>query len=86
MFKGPDTGYPVILHGDELITPMNKVQNVTKTELSSLPMMDSGIGSRPGSDTLIKVIALLTDKLDKMIDQLEDSVDIQDKILTEARN
>ena len=65
---------------------MNKVQNVTKTELSSLPMMDSGIGSRPGSDTLIKVIALLTDKLDKMIDQLEDSVDIQDKILTEARN
>jgi hypothetical protein len=86
MFKGPDTGYPVILHGDELITPMNKVQNVTKTELSSLPMLDSGVGSRPGSATLIKVIALLTDKLDKMIDTLEDSVDIQDKILTEARN
>jgi hypothetical protein len=79
LFQGPDTGYPVILHGDELITPMNKVQDVTKTELSALPMMDSGTGS--GSSDISNIIGILSDKLDTMISKLSDSNDIQDKLL-----
>jgi len=88
LFKGPDTGYPVILHGEELITPMNKVQNVTKTEISSLPTMDSGSGSDSGESSislLAEMIEMLSDKLDTMIDRLDTSNSIQDDLLKYSR-
>lgn len=89
LFKGPDTGYPVILHGEELITPINKVQDVTKTELSSLPAMDSGTKtstSEPYMDTgLTDMIEMLSEKLDTMIDRLDTSNDIQDNLLKYSR-
>jgi hypothetical protein len=88
LFKGPDTGYPVILHGEELITPMNKVQDVTKKELSSLPMMDSGSGSGSSESSislLAEMIEMLSDKLDTMIDRLDTSNSIQDDLLKHSR-
>jgi hypothetical protein len=82
LFSGPSTGYPVILHDDELITPMNKVQNVSKTELSSLPMMDSGSG---GMDGMSDMIEMLSEKLDTMINRLDTSNSIQDDLLKYSR-
>lgn len=89
LFKGPDTGYPVILHGEELITPINKVQEVTKTELSALPAMDSGSSSTPSVDnsmatTMASMMELLSEKLDIMIDKLETGNELQDDLIKQS--
>lgn len=100
IFSGPMTGYPVELHGDELVAPLNADNIITKlinntvnkepvvtettnkvetTTAMSLEMM------REIQAANSEMIAVLTEKLDSVIDKLASSNDIQDKILTYSR-
>jgi len=100
LFSGPMTGYPVELHGDELVAPLNADNIITKlinntvtrepavaetttkvetTTAMSLEMM------REIQTANSEMIAVLTEKLDSVIDKLASSNDIQDKILTYSR-
>lgn len=94
MFSGPDSGYPVLLHGREIVIPMPDTTNigaqlaqVTKTALDSTtpsPITPS-INLDPFRDIAMNqesMIETLISKLDEMIGKLSTSNDIQDKILT----
>lgn len=85
IFKGPNTGYPVMLHGEELVAPMNSLLK----KLMETPADTSTVASAPavdndrGSDAMIamEMMSMLSEKLDTMISKLDDSNGIQDKIL-----
>lgn len=85
IFKGPNTGYPVTLHGEELVAPMNSLLKKlmeTPAETTTVATASAPVATE-NKDTAMtmEMMGLLADKLDTMITKLEDSNSIQDKIL-----
>jgi putative chitinase len=86
IFKGPKTGYPVMLHGEELVAPMNSLLKklmetpAESTTVAAAPAPIETDNSRNEAMNM-EMIAMLADKLDTMINKLDDSNNIQDKIL-----
>jgi len=77
-FSGPDSGYLVMLHGNEDVVPRSDTQGqVTKEALSTSNSQDMG--------AFMDMVAMLTDKLDDMVNILSDSKDVQDKLLQYSR-
>lgn len=86
IFKGPNTGYPVMLHGEELVAPMNSLLK----KLMETPAESATVASAPApietdnsrNEAInMEMISMLAEKLDTMITKLDDSNSIQDKIL-----
>lgn len=98
IFSGPDSGYPVILHGRERVTPFNKRPSldnggtVTKSELPNSMNNKPAIG--PSIESILSssmdkfitahtdMMNLLSEKLDQLDSRLEKGNDIQKNILT----
>lgn len=91
VFNGPDSGYPVMLHGNEAVIPSAQfdaiktmTESVSKTSLSSELPAISNTSSTNNADTLNALRDLydvMADKLDTVIDKLSSGNDIQDKLL-----
>lgn len=77
IFSGPVSGYDVKLHGDEMVTPMNK--GVTKQPLSSAPM-SSGM-----SGEMADMMTSLFTKIDDLIELQRRANNTREEILTHTK-
>jgi D-alanyl-D-alanine carboxypeptidase len=89
IFSGPKSGYPVTLHGTEAVLPdfklpelIKSLNNVTKQEL---PSIVSTSNNDKLSDIIKDLMDMMGDKLDTVIDQLSESNNTQDKLLTYSK-
>ena len=93
LLSGPTSGYPVLLHGKELVIPMPNTGNLSSVldSISKTPLSD--VASSPSTGTnntsLDQFVALQTDlmnmianKLDQLDSRMAKSNDIQENILT----
>jgi hypothetical protein len=61
IFKGPDTGYLAMLHGDEMVIPAN--DDITKQNLQNTVLSDDS-----DNEVLANLFTMMSDELDNMID------------------
>lgn len=99
VFDGPDSGYPVELHGGEMITPLNMdsiLMKLAKTPANTpagdtLEKMVQGpqMGANDSVDKIMQMhselIDVLSRKLDNMLDKLDDGNDTRQKILKNSQ-
>lgn len=92
-FFGSTEGYPVMLHGNEMVIPMNNITAPKKLELTKLletvnentNMTPTQTSTSTTTSGLEIVVNLLSEKLDMVIDKLERSVDTEEQILQYSR-
>ena len=96
VFDGPESGYPVMLHGKEAVVPENQLkavktllENVTKENLSSelpttitTPVANS---TEPDNRLLVDLYNIMDDKFSTMISILSSSNDVQAELLKHSR-
>ena len=94
IFDGPKSGYPVEMHGAELITPLNansilaemaKTPANATTEESTKPITRTNDTSEKVMNMNAEMLAMLSDKLDTMIEALENGNDTSNKLLKASR-
>jgi hypothetical protein len=97
VFDGPESGYPVMLHGKEAVVPENQLkavktllENVTKENLSSeLPTITATPTTTTASDSdsrlLVDLYNIMDDKFSTMISILTSSNDVQAELLKHSR-
>ena len=96
VFDGPESGYPVMLHGKEAVVPENQLkavktllENVTKENLSSeLPTtITSPVANstEPDNILLVDLYNIMDDKFSTMISILSSSNDVQAELLKHSR-
>jgi hypothetical protein len=89
---GPMTGYPATLHGNEIITPLTP--NSILEQLAKTVAEPSGAASA-GTDDASAILkemrdmqatfyAMMESKFTDMVDNLEESVDVQQNILQQS--
>jgi LAS superfamily LD-carboxypeptidase LdcB len=91
-FDGPESGYPVILHGEEVAMPkpqFDELANNVKKESITTAFKDStnmstSTSSDSSSAMLQELIGLMEDKFDAMIAQLSTGNDIQSRLLNNS--
>jgi LAS superfamily LD-carboxypeptidase LdcB len=92
LFSGPNSGYDVTLHGREMVIPTPDVSkmfdgknNVDKQELSSVFNQQNTNNMQSGDtatvDMLAKLMEMMEEKMDDMIDKLSDSHSTQEQLL-----
>jgi LAS superfamily LD-carboxypeptidase LdcB len=92
-FNGPESGYPVMLHGPEVAVPKpkfdaikNTAESVTKTslgtQLSSTPT--NTVNNNESVVILESLHDMMTSKFDQMLAQMERSTDIQSRLLNNS--
>jgi hypothetical protein len=92
MFDGPDSGYPVMLHGQEAVVPAPQfdeikevLNSVSKKSLSSeIPTTVSTSGANESLNILKSLNSIMSEKFDQMITQMERSTDIQSRLLNNS--
>lgn len=94
VFSGPKTGFPIELHGTELVAPLDP--NSILMELAQTPASDSEGGTEPpdaeeasntlerNADLTAEMMQMLSDKLDVMISALETGNEVSDQILKQS--
>jgi hypothetical protein len=100
IFSGPESGYPVILHGNEAVVPMSSSRidkqsldmNAIVKMMSDMPKNTSVATPMTTERQIVvdngltaKLVDVLTSKLDTAIDKLTESNSIQDKLLKYTR-
>lgn len=89
VFSGPASGYPVMLHGEEVAMPkpqFDELANSAKKEsittaFNESTNMSTSTSSESSSAILQELLDLMEDKFDAMISQLSTGNDISDKLL-----
>ena len=89
VFSGPTSGYPVMLHGEEVAMPkpqFDELANSAKKEsvttaFSESTNMSTSNSSESSSAILQELVGLMESKFDQMISQLSTGNDISDKLL-----
>jgi hypothetical protein len=89
VFSGPASGYPVMLHDEEVAMPKPQfdelANNVKKesitTAFNDSTNMSTSNSSESSSAILQELLGLMENKFDAMIDKLSTSNDISDKLL-----
>jgi hypothetical protein len=94
-FSGPNSGYPVELHGRESVWPEHKLQSLVSSvkkdsiEEYKSTLLDKTSGTSSTSNdspsVIIDLISMLSDKLDAVVSKLSDGNDIQDQLLKYSR-
>ena len=93
IFSGPNTGYPVAMHGNELVAPLDPNSIIAKM-LTSTPEQvmqmanqnNNTTNSSPENNGLtLEVFTMLAEKLDTMINMLSTSNDTQEQLLKYSR-
>jgi hypothetical protein len=93
IFSGANTGYPVAMHGNELVAPLDPNSVIAKMLLSTPEQMMQSFNnttvadnSAPESNGLtLEVMTMLAEKLDTMINILSTSSDTQEQLLKYSR-
>jgi predicted chitinase len=93
IFSGANTGYPVAMHGNELVAPLDPNSVIAKMLLSTPEQMMQSLNnttvadnSSPESNGLtLEVFTMLAEKLDTMITILSTSNDTQEQLLKYSR-
>lgn len=98
VFRGPESGYQVELHGHEAVVPMNKFNDFYKnsqtqdTTVSKAPLSNSmsstGTSSAPDNFNrmLNDMMAMMSDKFDDMVSEMRRNRDVNEQILTHAKH
>jgi lysozyme len=95
IFDGPRTGYPVEMHGKEMVTrldPNSLIEKLAKTpatqfenEINKTAQVQSVVSKDDGMKELaeinVQMMQMMSEKLDNMISKLEVSNDTQEKLL-----
>ena len=90
LFTGPNSGYPVELHGREAVVPLPNPDSIVKVEdntsankdpLSTVMSTNSQSSGTVDNSILADLMQMLSDKLDDVIDTLEDGNNTSSKIL-----
>jgi hypothetical protein len=93
MFRGPNSGYPVTLHGNELVIPDFKLPGLKaameQTSKQELPFGSSsntsGSSSGDGAQLMLDLYSMMEDKFNNLINAVEQSNSTQTKILKYSR-
>ena len=95
MFNGPQTGYPMEMHGNELVAPLNpqsilaKMAQEPATDTSSPKSMAKVESTKSVDDTYrlenLKFAGIIISKLDSIKSILSDHHDTSSKILSATR-
>lgn len=91
IFSGPTSGYPVMLHGKEIVIPMKDVQSalsansVDKEELPTSTVSSTSTTTSNNNENISELVAMLSSKMDEMINRLTDSNRTQEELLNYAR-
>ena len=89
IFKGPATGYPMVLHGNELVIPMDPNSMLkdlsTKDAVKTVQQSMSSSGSESVIESSNEMMEMLIYKFDKMLNVLHHSQDTGKKVLTSMR-
>ena len=98
IFSGPESGFPVELHGNEVVTPFDPSSALAKLMLA--PASESAAILNPTKETtpnvnanamgqntgaLLEMVDMLSTKFDQMIDKLTSINDTETQILRHAR-
>ena len=80
IFDGPDSGYPVELHGGEMIAPLNAnsiLMKLAKTpaESTEVKQATSPANNMAERETIQKIVTMNSEMMDAMISKLSDMVD-----------
>jgi flagellum-specific peptidoglycan hydrolase FlgJ len=88
IFSGPPNGYPVMLHGNEMVIPMpNREALAAITQVNRKPLPEvSDAGLRSQSIDFSPFIKVMSEKLDELISHARDSHSTQEELLRHARN
>ena len=93
IFSGANTGYPVAMHGNELVAPLDPNSIIAKM-LTSTPDQIMQMANQNASTTsstpennglTLEVFTMLAEKLDTMITMLSTSNDTQEQLLKYSR-
>lgn len=90
IFSGPTSGYPVMLHGKEIVIPMQDIQSalktndVEKTELPTATTSTTTNNTNTGPD-MSEMINVMASKLDDMLEYMRRSNSTQEELLNYAR-
>ena len=93
IFSGPNTGYPVAMHGNELVAPLDPNSVIAKMLLSTPDQMMQSFNNTTVADNsspennglTLEVFTMLAEKLDTMITILSTSNDTQEQLLKYSR-
>lgn len=92
IFSGSEAGYPVMLHGKEIVIPLPDANSlsVEKQELgasssSSTTTNNESFSSDSSAAMMMEIFEMMSQKMDDMINKLTDSNDIQDQLLKVSR-
>lgn len=95
LFAGPSTGFPVELHGNELVAPLDPTSIIAKLLMApgaeSMPKLEAAMAPPPSAaqdnsgGLTVEMVAMLSDKLDAMISKLSDGNDTQEQLLRYSR-
>jgi flagellum-specific peptidoglycan hydrolase FlgJ len=93
IFSGPNTGYPVAMHGNELVAPLDpnsiiaKMLTSTPDQIMQMANQNTATtNSTPENNGLtLEVFTMLAEKLDTMINILNTSNDTQEELLKYSR-
>jgi hypothetical protein len=81
IFSGSNMGFPVELHGNELVAPLDPNSILAKM-LTASPSEAAAMMPNTGSSGVsTEMIEAMINKFDTMISYLSEGVDIQQKIL-----
>jgi len=91
-FDGPESGYPVMMHGPEIAIPKPEFEalkqtmnSVTKNSLSSvMPTAVASSGANESINMLKSLNSIMSDKFDQMITVMERSTEIQSRLLNNS--
>lgn len=88
IFSGPATGYPVELHGNELVAPLDPNSLIAQMLTSNTNQTDT-ISNNSGQENVVQTLTesnaqfyqLISDKFDQMIDRMSTGNDLTDKLV-----
>ena len=90
MFTGPKSGYPVTLHGNELVIPDFKIPNMKsameQTTKQELPFGSTANSTGAGDNSLMtELFSMMENKFNNLISAVEESNSTQSQILKYSR-
>ncbi len=94
LFTGPDSGYPVELHGRELVLPFPDTEKINKESIDSVAAkaksasvtdVTSSSASSDMSMLLEQLYKMMEEKFDNIIGAIESGNDTSDKLLKTSR-
>jgi len=92
VFDGPESGYPVVLHGQESVVPTPQFEalkeassSVSKSSLAGATPTAAAAPNNNDSINMLKSLnGIMSDKFDQMISAMERSADIQSRLLNNS--